>query len=1516
MLFQNSKYIIIILLIGSLLFPEKNNRDCPDNFILNPQFPINGPECFPEQFLFSSSSKQAFYYFNLVTIDENPLEPEDWVGAFNGDICIGSKQWDVNQCNGNICDIPIMGNDESEYSQGYIESGEIPTFKIYDFSNNSYYDAVPSYEEPWYDLNLVFIDFLNGSTSILGCTDDTACNYNIEADTDDGSCWFSTDGCSCDFPEGSVIDECGICNGFGILDGFCDCDGNILDECNQCSGPGAVYECGCNDISDGFCDCDGNILDECGICDGPGLNINGCCGLESPDCFGNCGGFAVEDQCGVCDFDITNDCIQDCLGIWGGSALYDQCGVCDSDITNDCEQDCNGIWGGDSIFDDCNVCNGDNSSCNAPTSFSQIIETEEDSSVTFNINAIDPNNDNLQLIILSNPNHGYLDIIDGINVTYIPNENYSGQDNIIYKVSDGVWDSNSSQITINITESYDPPIISDIYIDALEDEPIIINLGAYDTDSNDDELLFNIIVYPDFGLLESQRAIGSYLYTPNINYYGPDSFIYEVTDGINSSQAEVFINVININDAPQCLDFNFTDLEIIDFEDFIDDFDQDNLQIKTIPPSLNNNLVTIYNNEFIYSGLDYIYTYETNNNEFDILLYKVTDGISESNVSTAIFDNTNEGFNRQIPIALSDEVVMEEDNQIQISFFTFDYDGFLNGSPIIEITGFPLYGVLGEISEPVISGVVAEWTASYTPSQYYFGNDQILFSVVDDDNESSAEDGIISLIINPVNNYPILDNLENINFDEDTSFTLNLFATDIDGDNLVYSVSEGVNISANLIDNSIEFSPLFNWNGLETFTITVSDGILQDSQVINVEVNSVNDFPTLISNLNDINFNEDESILVNLFASDIDNDNLYFSISEGENILAVLNTNPISVEFSSIANWNGSETFSISVSDGSLVNSYETIVTVNPINDPPLILSLSQVEVEANAGYSYFINAIDVDSDELIYDISGFPDGMVINDNVITWETIPSNISNEEFLISVSDDSFTIYENVNLTIIQFYDCNGEINGNAIEDCNGICEGLSMLDDCGVCDTDYLNDNQTCTGCTNMNACNYDPVAIFDNDTCEFPTVPYNCSNECINDSDLDGICNELEIYGCTDPISSNYNEFATEDDGTCINPDCNQEFILDSFDYHEFEFNGSVTAQIFINGQENGSINDVLIGFVDEEIRGYAYGAIFPINGLIQFPIMLYSNQVSGEIINFKYYHASSNQTFCLSETLEFTNNMIIGNGLDPFIFNIQEEYILGCTDISACNYNIYATFNNGDCIYSDLYYDCNGNCLSDNDNDNICDELDICEGQSNIDSDGDGVCNDLDICIGFENVDIDQDGICDDYDDCFGSDNIDTDQDGICNDQEVEGCIDPEACNYDANATDSGDCFYDLDCAGICGGNSFFDVCGDCVSEGTNPGDCLDSEIHIPESLYLSQNYPNPFNPISKIHYGVPKNDFINITLYDLNGRVINNLVNSFHSAGYYTLILQSDGLNSGIYLVKILSSNQLQTRKITIIK
>ena len=51
------------------LISNTDSRDCPDYYILNPQYPITGPECFPEDFIFNNSSNQAFYYFQSIEID-------------------------------------------------------------------------------------------------------------------------------------------------------------------------------------------------------------------------------------------------------------------------------------------------------------------------------------------------------------------------------------------------------------------------------------------------------------------------------------------------------------------------------------------------------------------------------------------------------------------------------------------------------------------------------------------------------------------------------------------------------------------------------------------------------------------------------------------------------------------------------------------------------------------------------------------------------------------------------------------------------------------------------------------------------------------------------------------------------------------------------------------------------------------------------------------------------------------------------------------------------------------------------------------------------------------------------------------------------------------------------------------------------------------------------------------------------------------------------------------------------
>ncbi|SVE23998.1 uncharacterized protein METZ01_LOCUS476852, partial [marine metagenome] len=92
----------------------------------------------PELFTFNQSIYQAFYFIETADIaGENLVDGEDWIGAFYGDVCIGSRVW-----NESYTDIPVMGFDEdSPETQGYIVPGEYPRFVVYDASEDTYYDA-------------------------------------------------------------------------------------------------------------------------------------------------------------------------------------------------------------------------------------------------------------------------------------------------------------------------------------------------------------------------------------------------------------------------------------------------------------------------------------------------------------------------------------------------------------------------------------------------------------------------------------------------------------------------------------------------------------------------------------------------------------------------------------------------------------------------------------------------------------------------------------------------------------------------------------------------------------------------------------------------------------------------------------------------------------------------------------------------------------------------------------------------------------------------------------------------------------------------------------------------------------------------------------------------------------------------------------------------------------------------------------------------------------------------------
>ena len=109
-------FILLIFSGASLLF--SSDRECPENFTANSQYPASGPECFPSEFVFYSSTSIAYYYFLSATINDSPIADNDWVGAFSCEqwqnnicielgICVGSREW--GECNdGGGCDVPCI----------------------------------------------------------------------------------------------------------------------------------------------------------------------------------------------------------------------------------------------------------------------------------------------------------------------------------------------------------------------------------------------------------------------------------------------------------------------------------------------------------------------------------------------------------------------------------------------------------------------------------------------------------------------------------------------------------------------------------------------------------------------------------------------------------------------------------------------------------------------------------------------------------------------------------------------------------------------------------------------------------------------------------------------------------------------------------------------------------------------------------------------------------------------------------------------------------------------------------------------------------------------------------------------------------------------------------------------------------------------------------------------------------------------------------------------------------------
>ena len=103
----------------------------------------------------------------------------------------------------------------------------------------------------------------------------------------------------------------------------------------------------------------------------------------------------------------------------------------------------------------------------------------------------------------------------------------------------------------------------------------------------------------------------------------------------------------------------------------------------------------------------------------------------------------------------------------------------------------------------------------------------------------------------------------------------------------------------------------------------------------------------------------------------------------------------------------------------------------------------------------------------------------------------------------------------------------------------------------------------------------------------------------------------------------------------------------------------------------------------------------------------------------------------------------------------------------------------------------------------------------------------------------------------------------------------------------------------------------------GINPGVInSNEEVATPQAFSLEQNYPNPFNPSTTIEYSVDKAGAVNLSVYNLMGQKVAELVNEAKSAGSYKVQWNAAGAASGMYYYRLDANGVSITRKMTLIK
>ncbi|WP_395354557.1 tandem-95 repeat protein [Vibrio sp. D3] len=613
--------------------------------------------------------------------------------------------------------------------------------------------------------------------------------------------------------------------------------------------------------------------------------------------------------------------------------------------------------------------------------------------------------------------------------TVTPDENFYGEIELGYQVTDGEL-TDDNIININFEAVNDAPIVSGPIV-LSTDEDVGITFSADDllanaSDVEGDALSISDISYSgDNGELVD-NGDGTYTFMPNENFNGEVDIDYKVFDGTDEVDTHLDLTVIPVNDVPvpgaplhtQMLENGTIIIEAKDLLSGATDVDGDILHIENL-------LLVDQSQGTLTDNGDNTFTFEPTSNFYGEvnLTFDISDG-QASAPSTAKIDVeiVNEGPEVSGPV----DAVVDEDGSITIT----QEDLLANAT---DVDGDNLEAVNLSTNDPNATIVEnADGSFTITPSENFFGEIEFTYDVTDAIETVAAD---LNLTVNPVNDLPDVPDLSFTTEDGEaitiTEAELLAQATDIEGDDLsvvnVTSLSDTVQVTDNG-DGTYTLTPEQGFFGNVDLTFDVSDGTDVVAANIDLKVEFVNDAPEAAPIVADVD--EDGSILVTQEmllenASDQDGDDLYATALETNDPNAsIVDNGDGTFTVTPSQNFNGDIEFTYEVSDGELSVANEMTLTVNPVNDIPIVApGMYHIEEDGSILFTQedlLSGAIDIDGDDLTVTSINYSgdEGTVTDNGDGTFSFVPEeHFSGDlQFSFTVSDGTDEVEQDINVHI--------------------------------------------------------------------------------------------------------------------------------------------------------------------------------------------------------------------------------------------------------------------------------------------------------------------------------------------------------------------------------------------------------------------------------------------------------------------------------------------------------------------